>query len=148
MHTAPRPSPAPTGPDSTDRLLAGSAYASSLLGLWLVVPLIIYCVRREQSRFVAYHAMRAMILQCACVALGVLGLVLAMTLLHAPTTPGTVIELGSAVFLLFALLVPALHVVLAVIAMVLAFRGRTNRRALFARTTERILRRDAGVAIE
>ena len=144
MQTPASPSPTPAGPDSNDRLLAGVAHASSLLGLWLIGPLVIYCVQREKSRFVAHHAMRAMVLQFAFMVMGIISLLGVTVLQSVAFASRTTLLIGAALFGC-AILMPSIYVLLTVLAMVRAFRGQIARRALFAPTTEAILRRDAAV---
>lgn len=79
-------------PSQEDRLIAAACHLSSLVGFGVLAPLAIFFVKREQSRFVAQHALQALFLQLAWMlltavlvvgAFGVLALLLGVSL----TTP-------------------------------------------------------------
>lgn len=57
------PPPPPDSPETTqdERTMATLAHALQLVGSW-IAPLIIFLIRR-QSRFVAFHALQALLLQ-------------------------------------------------------------------------------------
>lgn len=75
----------PDAISSDERLWAMLAHLSGLLG-WVIaigqylVPLIIFLVYRERSRFVAYHAMQQLLFQlfllAVCIALAIAGVVM------------------------------------------------------------------------
>jgi uncharacterized Tic20 family protein len=44
-------------------MLAAAAHLSLLIGFWLLGPIIIYVVKRKESRFVAFYAAQAVVLQ-------------------------------------------------------------------------------------
>jgi uncharacterized Tic20 family protein len=48
-----------------DKMIAMLAHLSGLVGAIIVVPLVIYLVKKDSSPFVAYHAMQALIFQGA-----------------------------------------------------------------------------------
>jgi uncharacterized Tic20 family protein len=50
-------------PSQEDRLLAVVSHVSFLVGFWLVVPIAVYAIKRKESRFVAFHALQAAMVQ-------------------------------------------------------------------------------------
>ncbi len=56
------PPVAPAAPVQEQRLLAAAAHLSFLTGFWFVAPIVIYALKRRESRFVAFHAMQAAVL--------------------------------------------------------------------------------------
>lgn len=62
METSATPSPAAPAPSagasitSSDRLLAVFCHLSVFLGMWFILPLIIFFVKRNDSPFVSAHA--------------------------------------------------------------------------------------------
>ena len=52
--------PPPTLPDSNDKLLVVLGHLSVFLGVGLILPLIIYLVKKDESEFVAFHAKEAL----------------------------------------------------------------------------------------
>ena len=72
---APRAVTGPPDPSTVtqdERYLAAAAYFSVLLGFWFVGPLVVYVLKRESSRFVAFHGLQALV---SSVLQGVLGVV-------------------------------------------------------------------------
>ena len=64
MITPPLPPGAPRAPQpQEDRLVAAVAHLSFLTGFWVVVPIAIYVLKRKESRFVAFHALQAVLVQ-------------------------------------------------------------------------------------
>jgi uncharacterized Tic20 family protein len=59
---APSPAAVPV-PSQDERLLAACAHLSFLTGFWLVAPVAIYVIKRKESRFVAFHALQAAVVQ-------------------------------------------------------------------------------------
>jgi uncharacterized Tic20 family protein len=55
--------PVATMPSQEDRLLAVVSHIAFLAGFWLVVPVIVYVVKRKESRFVAFQALQSAVLQ-------------------------------------------------------------------------------------
>lgn len=61
---APLPTAVPAAtPSQDDRVLAACAHLSFLAGFWLVAPIAIYVIKRKESRFVAFHALQAVMVQ-------------------------------------------------------------------------------------
>lgn len=48
--------PPPTLPGSNDKLLVVLCHLSGFLGVALILPLIVYLVKKDESEFVAFHA--------------------------------------------------------------------------------------------
>ena len=44
-------------------MLAAVAHLSFLVGFWLIAPIAIYVIKRKESRFVAFYALQAAIVQ-------------------------------------------------------------------------------------
>jgi len=60
---APVPATAALMPPQEDRLLAAVSHLSFFTGFWLVAPIAAYVIKRKESRFVAFHALQAALLQ-------------------------------------------------------------------------------------
>ena len=60
----------PAPPTQDERVSAMLAHVLQIF-TWFIGPLIIYVARRD-SRFVAFHALQALILQCVCFVVGML----------------------------------------------------------------------------
>lgn len=69
---APAPSPVAM-PSQDDRLMAAVAHLSFFVGFWLIGPIAFYFIKRKESRFVAFHAMQALVAHVLSTALGILG---------------------------------------------------------------------------
>jgi uncharacterized membrane protein len=54
-------------------MMAAVAHLSFFVGFWLVAPIAFYVVKRKESRFVAFHAMQALVAHVLAMALGVAG---------------------------------------------------------------------------
>lgn len=50
-------------PSQDDRLLAAAAHLSFITGFWLCAPIAIYVIKRKESRFVAFQALQAALVQ-------------------------------------------------------------------------------------
>jgi hypothetical protein len=79
------PDPVPAAPSAGEpqenRLLAALAHLSFISGFWLVAPIAIYVVKRKESRFVAFHALQAVLVQVVfgvVMTLGFIGFVILM----------------------------------------------------------------------
>ncbi len=158
MHVAPAPSPSNsldsriipiihTTPDPTARLLACAAHLSSVLGPWLVLPLIIYGFQRKQSYFVADHALRAAMLQLAVFITLSIGMMLGGALLTVTGAffPAHMFLVMAMCTLTFSAVIPLLILAIVLTTAVRAYRGRHDPDALFARASAEILRCDPGV---
>jgi uncharacterized protein len=72
----PMPAPGPAEISQEDRVLAGIAHLSVFIGFPVVAPLVIYAIKKDQSRFVAYHALQAAITHISVFPLTIVGAVL------------------------------------------------------------------------
>jgi uncharacterized protein len=64
---APQAEPTAGSPNDEERVLAGLSHVALFVGLPVVGPVAIYFIKREQSRFVAFHALQATFLALAAV---------------------------------------------------------------------------------
>jgi uncharacterized Tic20 family protein len=62
-------------PSQDDRLMAAVAHLSFFVGFWLVGPIAFYVVKRKESRFVAFHAMQALVAHVLSMAFGIFGVI-------------------------------------------------------------------------
>lgn len=147
----PRGSPPPTLPtgpipSQEDRLLAAAAYLGYVTGFWLVVPIVIYVLKRDKSRFVAHHALRALVLHLVAVPVFVVSWVVGVGL---PFAVAAFVEHGGkrhdsdfasiafAVALVLGWLLPWLaYLGICVVATVRAMQGRVDTTSLLGRTVE------------
>ena len=60
MNPSAQPHP-PAGPSNEYRLFAAGAHLGWAVGFPVVAPIVIYMMKKEQSRFVAFHALQAII---------------------------------------------------------------------------------------
>lgn len=155
------PAAAPsTDPSQEDRLLAAAAYIGYFTGFWLVVPIVVYVVRREKSRFVAHHAMRAVLLHLVliplsflCMVLSLVASVILVTALHGPGPHSHDREslLAGVTMLVFwgSWLLPMfLYLIVTVLAAIRAFQGRMNRTSLLGRLSDWFLAKDRSVPVD
>jgi uncharacterized Tic20 family protein len=155
---APPPgSPPPTAPvvSSTtqeERILAAASYLGYVAGFWLIVPIVIYVLKREQSRFVAHHALRAVLLHLLAVPVLILGWLLAMVGSFALASvfedrrPDSAFGAAFLVTTVLAWLLPWFaFLVVTVLGAVRAFQGRIQTGSLFGRIVERLLGQDRTV---
>jgi uncharacterized membrane protein len=56
--------------------MAAVAHLSFFAGFWLVAPIVIYVMKRKESRFIGFHALQAILVQILSGVLTVAGLVL------------------------------------------------------------------------
>jgi uncharacterized membrane protein len=56
--------------------MAAIAHLSFFAGFWLVAPIVIYVMKRKESRFIGFHALQAILVQILSGVLTVAGLVL------------------------------------------------------------------------
>jgi len=146
---------ASSSPSQEDRLLAAAAYLGYFTGFWLVVPIVIYVLKREKSRFVAHHALRAVLLHVIAVPVFVLSWVLALALTFGAAAAFENSGHGSrdphatllTLVWLFGWIAPwLLYLALCARAAVRAFQGRMSTRSLLGRLVERFLGQDKTVA--
>lgn len=139
---------------SNERLLAGAAYLGYLTGFWFVLAGAIYVWQRERSRFVAHHALRAVLLHLSVILVLVasyalfFGCVVAAAALSGPDGR----ELGAAagplmtvVSILAAMLPWVIHLIVAVHSAIRAFQGKIETRSWLGRAVERLLGGDPTV---
>ncbi len=148
-------SPAASTVTQEERLLAAAGYLGYFTGFWLVVPIVIYVLKRETSRFVAHHALRAVILHVVAIPVfvvsWVLGTALSFGLAAAMDSGGRgshgLAETGFMLVWLCGWIVPWLmYLVVCALAAVRAFQGRMATTSLLGRLVERFLGEDKTVA--
>lgn len=100
------PSDGPTGSTAEDRTLAAVGYAAAVFVSFLV-PLVLYFVKKDQSKFVAFHAMQAIIFHVA-VAVG-----------YAIAAMLTLVLIGVLLFPVVGLL----SLIFSILAALAAYRG-------------------------
>lgn len=150
------PGPPANEPSQEDRLLAAASYVSYFTGFWLIVPIAVYVYRREKSRFVAHHAIRALLFHLFLIPAFVLGMILSFGIAIGLATSADASTMRShqgAFTGLFAILtwtawiLPLLiHFMLSVILAIGAFQGRIQTKSMMGRLAEGILGHDKGVA--
>lgn len=154
------PGAAPPGPPSApvsseDRLLVAFVYLSYFTGFWLVVPALVYAFKRDTSRFVTHHALRAVIVHLLAIpvlmASAILYLVLVFGLAAFFQGGGHQNEDLAAVLVavlsIGAWLVPSgLYLGFCVLATLRAAQGRVDTTSLLGRTVERWLGPDKNAA--
>lgn len=148
---APPPgSPPPAAPatlSQEDRLLAAAGYLSYITGFWLVVPIVIYALKRDKSRFVAHHAMRALIFHILILPMTLLSWLLVVGLsvgiaaaLHGGhREPGLGEGFVSMMWLLGMALPWLVFLVVCGVAALRAFDGRMVTTSLLGRLVERLI---------
>lgn len=147
----------PTGPaelTQEDRLMAAGSYLGYLVGFWLVVPIVVYVLKREKSRFVAFHSLQAIIVHVLAIPFFIFGWIFAiatsagLALAMEPRAAnkdafGLIMMLGYVV----GLLVPwCVYLALSIVCAVRAMQGRMARFPIAAWLTDRFLAGDKGVA--
>lgn len=151
--SAPPPGTPPPGPpsppvSSEDRLLVAFVYLSYFTGFWLVAPVIVYVFKRETSRFVAHHALRAVIVHLLAIPVFIVSAILYLFLafglaaLLQSTGRGNDELHGLLVVVLSTagwLLPGCLYLGLCVLATMRAAQGRLDTTSLLGRTVERWL---------
>lgn len=158
--TATPPNAAPPGQPSTqisseDRLLVAFMYLSYFTGFWLVVPALVYAFKRDTSRFVAHHALRAVIVHLLAIPVLLVSTVFYLVCVFgvAALLQGTghqnedLAALLVGLFSIGAWLVPSgLYLAFCVLATLRAAQGRVDTTSLLGRTVERWLGPDKAAA--
>jgi uncharacterized Tic20 family protein len=72
------PAPAAQTISQDDRLLAGCCHISLFVGFPVIAPLVIYALKKDTSRFVAFHALQAAIAHLSVIPLMIAGYILAI----------------------------------------------------------------------
>ena len=122
-------SPAPAEvPSANERLLAGAAHIGAVFGPFLVVPIVIYFLQRDKSRFVRHHAARAIKLYLGMLLVVVMGVITGVTLFVAIPSfmpPSFLMAMLMGLYYVVSLACLA-YLVLAVIAAVRAYNGEMD----------------------
>src|SRR5689334_17598646 len=86
METPPliSPPPAAAKPDSNDKLFTILSHLSLFLGVGLILPLIVYLVKKGESEKVAAHAREALNFHLSLVIYGIAAFVLCWVLIGFP----------------------------------------------------------------
>lgn len=149
------PAPPPDDISQEDRLFAAAAYLSYFAGFWMVAPAVIYVLRREKSRFVAHHAIRAMLIQGFLIPAVLAGFILSLSvgILLASAGERAARHSSGAFTAFWALMIWGswllpifVHLAITVLTAISAFQGRIRPDSLLGRLTERILSHDKSVA--
>lgn len=93
---APAPTP-PTQPSNDDHLWIVFSHLSLLLGIGIVVPLIIYLVKKDESEQIAYHSREALNFHISII---IYSTICAITCIGIPLI--FVITIGAIVFSIIA----------------------------------------------
>jgi hypothetical protein len=147
-------SPFPGAPSAAltqeNRLLAALAHLSFITGFWFVAPIAIYVIKRKESRFVAFHALQAVLVQVVfgvVMTLGFIGFIVLMAVAGSSRDDA----LAGLIFALplggFALALLGLFTVHAVAAF-RAWRGEGWSIPLVGGLARAIMGADVGVAKE
>jgi len=118
------------------------AMASHLLQLFtgFLGPLIIYCIKKDQSKFVAYHALQAIVWHVLYAACTVLGVVLTFALAVVTTPHGS--NGPPLFFVLFMLLimgVALLNFILGIVFSIKAYNGEWSSYPVIGQWVKRFL---------
>lgn len=146
------PSPGILQPTQDERTMATLAHALQIFGAW-IAPLVIFLIKRE-SRFVAFHALQALLLQIAHVIaivifmVGWFALIFSTVFTHVAAKPPTAPPLGFFVviplFWLFIIGVNVTIVVIAIIYSIKAGRGEWAEYPVLGRWARRMLKMGPG----
>ncbi len=151
MVDAPQLSGMETTPD--ERSMATLAHALQPIGSW-IAPLIIFVIRR-QSRFVAFHALQALILQILQLILIVVlmvGFLMTMFLYLTPTITARPNEFPTALFVFFPLVwlgIMSMSIgilVIAILYSIKAARGEWADYPVIGRLARKILKMEPRTA--
>lgn len=141
-------------PTQEDRMMAAASYLGYLVGFWLVVPIVIYVLKREKSRFVAFHSLQAIIVHALAIPMFIFGWLFAVAVtvgigLAAHPHRGNSDAMGVLMVITYVggLLVPSMiYLALSIVCAVRAMQGRVARFPIAAWLTDRFLAGDKGVA--
>lgn len=131
-----------------DRLLAAISHLSFFTGFWLVAPIAVYIAKRKESRFVAFHALQAVLLQVLFGAISIVGALVFVVLgviaglIHSPALVAVVTIVPLLAFALGCLGLCTMHAV----AAYAAWQGRTWTIPIAGRIAGGILGADEGAA--
>lgn len=144
---APVPATAPMMTQE-DRLFAAVSHLSFFTGFWLVAPIAVYVIKRKQSRFVAFHALQAALLQVIFGALTVVGAIVFVVLgviagvLHSPALVAVLTIVPLLALAAGSLALCTIHAV----AAYAAWQGRTWTIPVAGRLASGIIGADEGAA--
>ncbi|WP_438011037.1 DUF4870 domain-containing protein [Sorangium sp. So ce321] len=127
-----------------ERMLAGAAYLSTLVGLWVVGPAALYAWKRHHSRLVAFHAVQAVLLNLAMVPATAiaLGLVFGAYLgLMTSRLDSTASAVAGVILVVALVLVMGLQFLVTAWMGIAAMRGRARPLPLLGRWAAQILER-------
>ncbi|MBK8258817.1 MAG: DUF4870 domain-containing protein [Polyangiaceae bacterium] len=150
----PPTAPAESTPSQEDRILAALSYLGYFLGFWLLIPIVIYVLKREKSRFVAHHALRAVLLHLIAIPVFVFSYVLAfasaaaMAISLEPRGREAREWFGGLTVgvWLFAWVIPwVIYLLVTGLSAVRAFQGRMNVKSMMGRLVESFLGKDKTV---
>lgn len=116
------PSGDPTGSTAEDRALAAVGYIAAVFVSFLV-PLVLYFVKKDQSKFVAFHAMQAILFHVA-IAIG-----------YAIAGVLTILLIGILLFPVVGLL----SLIFSILAALAAYRGEWYEIPLVGRLARQIV---------
>lgn len=88
--------PPPAKPDSNDKLFVILCHLSVFLGVGLILPLIVYLVKKSESEYIATHAREALNFHISCFIYGIGALVLCFVFIGIPL----LVALGVMAFVL------------------------------------------------
>ncbi len=124
----------------SNRMWAAAGYLSFFVGFWIVVPAIAYAWRGRHSRFVAFHAVQAVLLQVAlvpCLAVG-MGISNVLRLIGGSRRGNeTVPELVAGLVLAFLATLPVLATAWLGIS---ALRGKTRTLPVLGRWAKKVVK--------
>ena len=141
-------------PTQDERTIAVLAHVLQVVGWW-IAPLIIFLTKRE-SRFVSFHALQALLLQIAYMALsaafmGLWFVGMFVMMAHAPAAKNAPPPLGLFVLMATVWLgwigMWVMTLVVAIVYAVKASRGKWSEYPLLGRLSRRILNLGAGGAV-
>jgi len=98
----------PTAEEKQMAMIAhiGSAVLSLFTGLGFIIPLVLYLTKKEQSRFIGFHALQALILQglvfLTAIVLGIVSVVSCGVGLIVTVPLGLIVGIGALVFQIMA----------------------------------------------
>jgi uncharacterized Tic20 family protein len=132
-------------PKQEDRVLAGACHLAMFVGFPIVGPLALYFVKKDSSRFVAFHALQATFLGVASIPLFVIGYAAGMIgaiafAAAAEKTKNVAVMIGTPIAFLGGFGLPML--VVCGISLYAAYRGFTGsawRIPLLGRLADKVL---------
>ncbi len=137
-------------PSSVDRVVAAAAHLGMFAGFWFLAPLAIYFWKKDESRFVSFHAAQALLLCFMQLAISTGGLIayligtILIVAIAGVTKSEPMVLIGWALVALAAIAVALAPTVLSIMGGYHAFLGRTWKMPIVGRMVEGWLtKRDA-----